>query len=99
MKGVSSCLLDEKPMSWLAWIVLGGLAGWVASMLTKNNARMGIIWNIIVGIIGALAGSWILGLMGITEPLTFSFVTFLVAVGGAVVLLFLFNLIRGRGRR
>ena len=86
-------------MSWLAWIVLGGLAGWVASLLTKNNARMGIIWNIIVGIIGALAGSWILGLMDITEPLTFSFTTFLVAVGGAVVLLFLFNLIRGRGRR
>ena len=80
-------------MSWLAWIVLGGLAGWVASLLTKNNARMGIIWNIIVGIIGALAGSWILGLMDITEPLTFSFSTFLVAVGGAVVLLFLFNLV------
>ena len=86
-------------MSWLAWIVLGGLAGWVASLLTKNNARMGIIWNIIVGIIGALAGSWILGLMDITEPLTFSFSTFLVAVGGAVVLLFLFNLVRGKGRR
>jgi uncharacterized membrane protein YeaQ/YmgE (transglycosylase-associated protein family) len=86
-------------MSWLAWIVLGGLAGWVASILTKNNARMGIIWNIIIGIIGALAGSWILGLMDITEPLTFSFSTFLVAVGGAVVLLFLFNLVRGKGRR
>lgn len=86
-------------MSWLAWIVLGGLAGWVASILTKNNARMGIIWNIIVGIIGALAGSWILGLLGVTEPLTFSFTTFLVAVGGAVVLLFLFRLVRGRSRR
>lgn len=86
-------------MSWLAWIVLGGLAGWVASKVTRNSAQMGIIWNIIVGIIGALAGSWILGLMGITRPLTFSFVTFLVAVGGAVVLLILYNLIRGRGRR
>ena len=85
-------------MSWLAWIVLGGLAGWVASLLTRNNAQMGIIWNIIVGIIGALAGSWLLGLLGVTEPLTFSFTTFLVAVGGAVVLLFLFNLIRGRRR-
>jgi uncharacterized membrane protein YeaQ/YmgE (transglycosylase-associated protein family) len=85
-------------MSWIAWIVLGGLAGWVASILTRNNARMGIIWNIIVGIIGALAGSWILGMLGKTEPLTFSFTTFLVAVGGAVVLLFLFNLVRGRRR-
>jgi uncharacterized membrane protein YeaQ/YmgE (transglycosylase-associated protein family) len=85
-------------MSWIAWIVLGGLAGWVASILTRNNARMVIIWNIIVGIIGALAGSWILGMLGKTEPLTFSLTTFLVAVGGAVVLLFLFNLVRGRRR-
>lgn len=86
-------------MSWLAWIVLGGLAGWIASILTRNNAQMGIIWNIIVGIIGALLGSWILGTLGVSEPLTFSFTSFLVAVGGAVVLLFLFSLIRGRGRR
>lgn len=86
-------------MSWLAWIVLGGLAGWVASIVTRNNRQMGIIWNIIVGILGALAGSWILGALGVSKPLEFSFVTFLIAVGGAVVLLFLFNLIRGRGRR
>ena len=85
-------------MSWIAWIVLGGLAGWVASMLTKNNERMGLISNIVVGIIGALAGSWILGMLGATEPLTFSFTSFLVAVGGAVLLLFLFGLIRGRDR-
>ncbi|MDY9921872.1 MAG: GlsB/YeaQ/YmgE family stress response membrane protein [Synergistota bacterium] len=83
-------------MSWIAWIVLGGLAGWVASMLTRNNANMGIFWNVIVGIIGALVGSWILGLLKVTQPLTFSFTTFLVAVGGAVVLLFLINLVRGR---
>lgn len=86
-------------MSWLAWIVLGGLAGWVASIITRNSARMGIIGNIIIGILGALAGSWILGLLDITEPLEFNFITFLVAVGGAVVLLFLFNLIRSTDRR
>jgi len=92
---------EEKHMNWLAWIVLGGFAGWIASIITRNNAQMGIIWNIIVGIIGALAGSWILGQLGITNPLTFSIETFLVAIGGAVVLLFLFNLlrVRGRGRR
>ena len=85
-------------MSWLAWIVLGGLAGWIASILTKRDAQMGVFWNIIVGIIGALAGAWILGQLGAANPLTFSFTTFLVAVGGAVVLLFLFNMIRGRNR-
>jgi uncharacterized membrane protein YeaQ/YmgE (transglycosylase-associated protein family) len=86
-------------MSWLAWIILGGLAGWIASILTKNNERMGIFWNIVVGILGAVAGSWILGLLGATEPLTFSFMSFLVALGGAVLLLFLVNSFRGRGRR
>ena len=60
---------------------------------------MGIIGNVFVGIIGASLGSWILGLMGGIEPLTFSLPTLLVAVGGAVVLLFLLNLISGRGRR
>ena len=88
--------MEELHMSWLAWIVLGGLAGWIASIITKHNAKMGIFWNVIVGVIGALAGSWILGLLGITKPLTFSFTTFLVAVGGAVVLLVLYNLIRNR---
>ena len=85
-------------MSWIAWIVLGGVAGWIASMVTGNNERMGLLWNIVVGIVGALLGSWILGATGTTDPLTFSFTTLLVAIGGALVLLFLFNMIRGRGR-
>ncbi len=86
-------------MSWIAWIVLGGFAGWAASVLTGKNARVGLISNVIIGIVGALAGSWILGMFGITNPLTFSIQTFLVAVGGAVVLLYLSNLLFGRGRR
>ena len=83
-------------MDWLAWIVLGGFAGWFASILTKNNARMGIIANIIVGIIGAFAGTFLLNLIGVQGMTGFNFYTFLVAVGGASVLLFLFNIIRGR---
>ncbi len=86
-------------MTWLAWIVLGAMAGWVASMLTGKNSQMGLIRNIIVGIIGALAGSWILGNMGMTQPLTFSINTFLVAVGGAILLLFVFDLLGGTRRR
>jgi len=85
-------------MDWLAWIVLGGLAGWVASILTKNNRQMGILANIVVGIIGAFAGSFILGLLGVQGMTGFNVYTFFVAVGGAVVLLFLFNMIRGRRR-
>ncbi len=83
-------------MGWIAWIVLGGLAGWVASILTGKGG--GIIRNVIVGIIGAFAGTWILGFFGEAKALTFSFTTFLVAVGGAVVFLFLANLLFGRRR-
>lgn len=83
-------------MNVLAWVVLGGLAGWVASILTKNNRQMGIIANIIVGIIGAFAGSFILNLLGVQGMTGFNVYTFFVAVIGAVVLLFLFNAIRGR---
>lgn len=81
-------------MSWLAWILLGGLAGWIASLITKNDAQMGLVGNIVVGIIGALAGSWILGALGISNPLTMSLTTFAIAIGGAVLLLVLFNMIR-----
>jgi len=88
--------MDLTTMGWLAWIVLGGLAGWVASILTKNNARMGILANIIVGIIGAFAGTYLLHFAGIKGMTGFNFYSFLVAVGGAVVLLLLFNVIRGR---
>ncbi len=88
--------MDWNTMGWLAWIVLGGLAGWVASILTKNNARMGILANIIVGIIGAFAATYILQFAGIEGMTGFNFYSFLVAVGGAVLLLFLFNVIRGR---
>ena len=86
-------------MGWIAWIVLGGFAGWFASILTKNNATMGLFSNIIIGIIGALAGSWLMGLLGVTKPLAFNLDTFLVAVGGASILLFLFNMLRGNSRR
>jgi len=87
-------------MGWLAWIILGGVAGWIASILTKNNAQMGLIANIVVGILGAFAGNFLLNLInkqGLTS-FEFNFTTFLVAVAGAVVLLFLYNLVRGRRR-
>ena len=83
-------------MDWIAWIVLGGLAGWVASILTHNNARMGILANIIVGILGTFAGTFLLNLLGVQGMTGFNVYTFLVATGGAIVLLFLFNMIRGR---
>jgi uncharacterized membrane protein YeaQ/YmgE (transglycosylase-associated protein family) len=78
-------------MSWITWIILGGAAGWAASTLTGN--RRGAISNIIIGIIGALTGFVIMGLFDKPRSLTFSIPTFLVAVGGSLVLLFLTSLI------
>ncbi|HKL60791.1 MAG TPA: GlsB/YeaQ/YmgE family stress response membrane protein [Acholeplasma sp.] len=83
-------------MGILAFIIFGGLAGWVASIFTKNNSQMGIVKNIIVGLLGSLLGGFIasgLGFGGVTE---FSFRSFLIAVLGSVLLLWVVNFITGR---
>lgn len=85
-------------MEWLAWIILGGLAGWVASIITRNNGRMGLLANIVIGILGALAGNFLLPLIGVTGLTGFNFYSFLVAVGGAALILFIANLLRGNRR-
>ncbi|MHB1454258.1 MAG: GlsB/YeaQ/YmgE family stress response membrane protein [Saccharofermentanales bacterium] len=85
-------------MEWLAWIVLGGLAGWVASIITRNNARMGLLANIIIGILGALAGNFLLPKLGVTGLTGFNVYSFFVAVAGAALILLIVNLIRGNRR-
>ena len=83
-------------MNWILWIILGGLAGWVASMLTKNNEKMGILTNIIVGIIGSWIGGFIMSLFGAAGVTGFNLRSFVVAVVGACVLLGIFSLVRKR---
>ena len=86
-------------MGLLSWLVLGGLAGWVASIIMKRNASMGIIANIIVGIVGALIGGFIMNLLGGQVITGFNLSSFLIALLGSVVLLAIINLIsRGRAR-
>ena len=83
-------------MGILSWIIFGGLAGWVASKITGHDASMGILSNIIVGIIGALAGGFIMSLIGKTGVDGFNLTSFLVAVGGSVLLLAIFKGFRKR---
>src|SRR6516225_9041911 len=86
-------------LSWLSWIIFGALAGWIASILTGNNSRMGCLSNIIVGIIGAFLGGWIYSLItGRTLFVGWNLTAFIVAVLGAILLLAVLNLLFGRRR-
>lgn len=87
-------------MGWIIALIVGGIAGWLASMVMGRDASMGIFWNIIVGIIGSLIGNWIGGLLGFGGSIQeFSIMGLITAFVGAVVLLGIMNMIqRGRVR-
>ena len=89
-------------MNFIIWLVVGGLLGWLASMVMKTDAEQGIFLNIVVGIVGAVLGGWLLAPMfgtGTINSSDFSLASLLVSFVGALILLFVVNLIRGRGRR
>lgn len=88
-------------MGWIIALIVGGVAGWLASLVMNRDASMGIIWNIVVGCVGSVVGNLIAGpLLGINGSVKeFSITGLLVAVVGAVVLLGIVNLIqRGKVR-
>jgi uncharacterized membrane protein YeaQ/YmgE (transglycosylase-associated protein family) len=88
-------------MEWIIALIVGGVAGWLASLVMNRDASMGIIMNIVVGCIGSVVGNLIAGpLLGISGSVQqFSLTGLLIAVLGAVVLLGIANLIqRGRVR-
>ncbi|MEZ5079353.1 MAG: GlsB/YeaQ/YmgE family stress response membrane protein [Thermoleophilia bacterium] len=72
----------------LGWIIVGGLAGWIASKIMGTDAQQGIVLNVIVGVVGALIGGWLLGLAGVSTDGAGLIFSFLTAVAGAVILLF-----------
>lgn len=71
-------------MNIIITLVVGAVIGWVASMIMKTSAQMGMIANIIVGIVGSMLGYWIAGLVGMTGG---GIMNYVFAVGGAVILL------------
>lgn len=83
-------------MGIISWIILGGLAGWVASMIMGRNDQMGCITNILVGVVGGVLGGLIMNVFGATGVTGFNLRSFLVALVGAVVLLFIVNLFARR---
>lgn len=80
----------------ITWVVIGGLAGWVASMITKTDASQGVIGNIVAGVIGAFVGGFLLNLIGGEGFTGFNLWSFLVALLGAVVVLLIWKAITGR---
>jgi uncharacterized membrane protein YeaQ/YmgE (transglycosylase-associated protein family) len=82
--------------SIIVWIVIGGLAGWVASIIVGTDKSQGAIGNIVVGIVGALVGGFLVGLLGGAGFSGLNLWSFLVALLGAVVLLFLWKAVSGR---
>lgn len=86
-------------MGWLwsalIWIIFGALAGWVASMIAGTNQKQGCIIDIVVGIVGAfIGGALVQVLTGRPFDVGFNLISFVVAVIGAVALLFLLRLLR-----
>jgi uncharacterized membrane protein YeaQ/YmgE (transglycosylase-associated protein family) len=84
-------------MGILIWIVVGAIAGFVASKVLSGKG-MGLIWDIVVGILGAFLGGWLAGLVGIKVATgTFSVSGLLAAFVGAVILLVVFRALTHRG--
>jgi len=94
---------EDSMITFLLALVMGGVMGWLASIVMRRDASMGVLANIIVGCLGSMLGGWLFAaLTGGTPNLRdapFNPMTLLVAFGGAVVLLAILNLIqRGRAR-
>jgi len=87
-------------MNIIIWLIVGGLIGWLASLVMRTDAQQGIVLNVVVGIIGALLGGFLLSPLvgsGTINQNNFSLPALLVSFGGAVILLFIVNMFR-RGR-
>lgn len=81
-------------MNIIAWIILGGLAGWIGSLIVGTNKQQGCLMDIVVGIVGAFVGGLIFSLFGGTGVTGFNIWSLLVAVIGAIVLLWIVKAVR-----
>ncbi|MDO8504875.1 MAG: GlsB/YeaQ/YmgE family stress response membrane protein [Candidatus Liptonbacteria bacterium] len=81
-------------MGFILWIIFGALVGWAASLIMKTNAEQGALLNIIVGIVGATIGGWLMSVIGESGVGGFNLYSFLVALLGACVLIALVKALR-----
>lgn len=88
--------MDWNSMGWLAWIIVGAVAGWLASMVMRTNREQGLLLDIIVGIVGAFLGGLLFNMFGAAGVTGFNIWSLFVAFIGAVVLLAIVRLVTGR---
>ena len=84
-------------INFISWLIAGALVGWVASLIMRTNSRQGLIGDIIVGIVGAFVGGLILSPLFHVSTINesnFSLPALLVSLGGAIILLVLFKILR-----
>ena len=72
-------------MGWIVTIIIGGIIGWLASIVMKTNAQMGMIANVIVGVVGSVIGAWLAGVLGV--PPASGLVGYVISIVGAVILI------------
>ena len=82
-------------MGFIGWIVLGGIAGWIASMIMNRDESMGLIANIAAGVVGGLLGGWILSAFVDVQSKGWFF-SFLTCIFGAVIVLWILNKVSGK---
>nr|WP_159016999.1 GlsB/YeaQ/YmgE family stress response membrane protein [Lysobacter profundi] len=87
-------------MNFIIWLIVGGIIGWLASMIMKTDAQQGIILNVVVGIVGSFLGGWLIAPLlgsGTANTGDFSVMGLVASLIGAIILLAIVNLFR-RGR-
>jgi len=91
-------LSTPTAVSWVAYLIIGGIAGWLASRIVSGG-RSGILLNIVIGVIGGYLGGMLLSWLGVDVEHGRRWFTFFVALGGAILLLLLVRLLRTAARR
>jgi uncharacterized membrane protein YeaQ/YmgE (transglycosylase-associated protein family) len=74
-------------MGFIWALIIGGIVGWIASMFMKTNAQMGMVANVLVGVVGSMLGFWAAGLLGLAP--SGGIVRFIVSIAGAALLIFI----------
>jgi uncharacterized membrane protein YeaQ/YmgE (transglycosylase-associated protein family) len=87
-------------VEWLAWIIVGAIAGWLAGLLVKGDEGLGVIGHVVLGLVGALLGGYVVSLVTNNDPMdgVFDISTIVTAVVGAVVLVVVGSMLMGRRR-